>query len=112
MKTFKITVRPVTQDLSLVLLKQSSKVFTTEKEALQHAKHLIKKGWQNVSYNTDTYQNGVVVRNEFAVYDGEKLKITSFTNYTESKKEKLVYDKSDNLKMFFNEADLKRANTK
>lgn len=109
MKTFKITVRPVTQDLSLVLLKQISKVFTNEKEALQHAKHLIKQGWQNVSYNTDTYQNGAVVRNEFAIYDGEKLKITSFVDYTETKKEKLIYDKSENLKIFFNEADLKRA---
>lgn len=72
----------------------SKKLNTNDKsEALKYAKEL-KKQYSLVSFNVDTYQNGVCIKNEFGTYT-TKIVFNSFVDYKKTKKEKCNYKISD-----------------
>lgn len=64
-----------------------------KQKALKYAKEL-KKQCSLVSFNTDTYENGVCVKNEFGTYT-TKIIVNSFVDYKKTKKEKCNYKMSD-----------------
>ena len=62
-------------------------------EALKYAKDL-KKQYSLISFNIDTYENGVCVKIEFGTYEN-KIIINSFVDYKKTKKQKCNYKTSD-----------------
>ena len=82
-------------NITISSFESTSKTLKTndKTKALKYAKEL-KKEYSLVSFNVDTYENGVCVKNEFGTYT-TKIIINSFVNYKKTKKEKCNYKMSD-----------------
>lgn len=82
-------------NITISSFESKSKTLNTndKTKALKYAKEL-KKQYSLVSFNVDTYENGVCVKNEFGTYT-TKIIINSFVNYKKTKKEKCNYKMSD-----------------
>ena len=82
-------------NITISSFESKSKTLNTndKTKALKYDKEL-KKQYSLVSFNVDTYENGVCVKNEFGTYT-TKIIINSFVNYKKTKKEKCNYKMSD-----------------
>lgn len=83
------------KNVTISSFESTSKTLKTNDKlkALKYAKEL-KKEYSLVSFNIDTYENGVCVKNEFGTYTAKML-INSFVDYKKIKKEKCNYKMSD-----------------
>ena len=82
-------------NITISSFESTSKTLKTndKTKALKYAKEL-KKQYSLVSFNTDTYENRVCVKNEFGTYT-TKIIVNSFVDYKKTKKEKCNYKMSD-----------------
>ena len=102
----KYQVRPTGDNVTVFTAKNNEINTTCKKEAVVFAKNIAKR-FKEVSFNSDTYNNGVCIKNEFGFFENGLIRVYSTTDYKESKKKKKVlksnisdffaYDKNGNI---------------
>lgn len=73
--------------ISLMESKQTELKTTDKKEAINHAKNLLKK-YNSVSFNFDTYKDNQCIKNDFGYYTNKGIEIYSTIDYTNKKQSK------------------------